>query len=140
MTFMIREFRAEDATKLEGAPPIEGRYIGMTATLDGVDPAGYAGLYRMLERDWVFFLIADSEAGQLLRKQRSMVARLVLENLRLYASHGYTELLTPCNLDKPRAVEFLEWLGFVPLPDDGKLPAILAWEVANGSKVWVWRA
>jgi hypothetical protein len=105
--FSLRDFRPEDATLLEGIDAIPVAF-GRTLMLDG-SPVGYGGVFEPFAdgQPWLFFHIKPSVA----RRARVTLCRACLaglEDIRL----RFGAVAAYCDHRKPRAAEFLRWMGF----------------------------
>jgi hypothetical protein len=136
----LRAFAREDALTLEGGQP-EGAVIGLTALI-GEEIVAYGGLSKMEGRHWGFFLVSESESGQLLRTRAPrFLHRLAVRMVRIFDATGIAEIVALCDERQVRAAEWLAALGFRIMPDDGKPADIAAFEAARGGcKTWIRRA
>jgi hypothetical protein len=130
-----RPFDPADALVLEGVFPTLPT-IGLTVERDG-QPVGYFGVWKVNGRTWGFLHITDAMRSSM----KATVARTVRECLDALAREGVHEIFTVCEEKYPRARAFMEWLGFVCVPDNEKTEDIRAYETAaRGAPAWVRRA
>lgn len=127
--YTYREFRPEDGA-MEGVE-ITHAIIGGTMEKDGV-PVAYGGFNLIGGRHWVFFFIKDDS----IRNHGLWVARLIRDSVRSAKAGGIHDLYALCDTTKPRAPEFLRFLGFSPMHVYDKPVDVILYERMMGAKAW----
>ena len=127
--YTYRTFRPEDGA-MEGVI-IDHPITGGTMEKDG-EPVAYGGFNLIAGRHWVFFYIKDDS----IRGHGLWVARLIRDSVKMAKNSGITDLWALCDTTKPRAPEFLRFLGFSPVHIYDKPVDVMVYERLMGAKAW----
>jgi hypothetical protein len=95
-------------------PGCDWPVIGMTAVLDG-EILGYGGIQQYKDGRWWGVLDVNDERGRI----PTMIHRFAVGILKAAMEAGITVYVL-CDTAHPRAVPWMERLGFVPVPKEQK--------------------
>lgn len=117
------------------AEPVTWEIIGGLTARIGGDIAGYAGLHRFGQHNWVFFNVFDARV-----RRPVFLHRLVASVIAAYDTLGITPIYSLAGQDGIELTRAERWhrvLGFRPVSDEERDEEISRVEAINSRGAWV---